>query len=203
MAQQIINTGSNPNDGSGDPLRTAFIKTEENFTELFASSSIVTFPYTGSAQITGSLGVTGSISTNGDLLVQTLRAGSIENSNGSAKMVLGTDSIEFKMGINEDSFFKLDGDTRIVTINDTGVDTDFVVKGSGAYNLLYANAGLRAVGIGTNNPQKDLHVVGSVSASQYFGDLVDSEPAADGQFYYTASEAIIPGASGFKILLIT
>jgi len=203
MAQQIINTGSDPNDGSGDPLRTAFIKTEENFTELFASSSIVTFPYTGSAQITGSLGVTGSISTNGDLLVQTLRAGSIENSSGNAKMILGTDSIEFKMGTNEDSFLKLDGDTRILTINDAGVDTDFVVKGSGAYNLLYANAALRAVGIGTNNPQKDLHVVGSVSASQYFGDLVDSEPEADGQFYYTASEAIIPGASGFKILLIT
>ena len=155
MAQQIINTGSNPNDGSGDPLRTAFIKTEENFTELFASSSIVTFPYTGSAQITGSLGVTGSISTNGDLLVQTLRAGSIENSSGNAKMILGTDSIEFKMGTNEDSFLKLDGDTRILTINDAGVDTDFVVKGSGAYNLLYANAALRAVGIGTNNPPKD------------------------------------------------
>ena len=31
MAQQHINTGSDPNDFTGDPLRTAFKKTEDNF----------------------------------------------------------------------------------------------------------------------------------------------------------------------------
>ena len=36
MAQQIINT-SMPNDGLGDPLRTAFIETNANFTELYAN----------------------------------------------------------------------------------------------------------------------------------------------------------------------
>lgn len=35
MAQQNINVGSAPNDGTGDPLRTAFQKTEANFTELY------------------------------------------------------------------------------------------------------------------------------------------------------------------------
>jgi hypothetical protein len=36
MSQQIINVGSSPNDGSGDPIRTAFIKTNANFAQLFA-----------------------------------------------------------------------------------------------------------------------------------------------------------------------
>jgi hypothetical protein len=36
MSQQVINVGSAPNDGQGDPIRTAFIKTNENFTELYA-----------------------------------------------------------------------------------------------------------------------------------------------------------------------
>ena len=36
MSQQIINVGSSPNDGAGDPIRTAFIKTNTNFTQLFA-----------------------------------------------------------------------------------------------------------------------------------------------------------------------
>jgi hypothetical protein len=36
MAQQHINIGSSPNDGTGDPLREAFEKTEDNFTELYA-----------------------------------------------------------------------------------------------------------------------------------------------------------------------
>lgn len=35
MTQQIIDVGSVANDGQGDPIRTAFIKTNENFTELF------------------------------------------------------------------------------------------------------------------------------------------------------------------------
>jgi len=35
MAQQIINVGASPNDGLGDPIRTSFIKCNDNFTELF------------------------------------------------------------------------------------------------------------------------------------------------------------------------
>jgi hypothetical protein len=36
MAQQIINVGTNPNDGTGDTLRGAFVKTDDNFTELYS-----------------------------------------------------------------------------------------------------------------------------------------------------------------------
>jgi len=35
MAQQTINIGSGPNTKDGDPIREAFRKTEENFTELY------------------------------------------------------------------------------------------------------------------------------------------------------------------------
>jgi hypothetical protein len=38
MAQQIINIGNSPNDGNGDPLRTAFTKANNNFTELYNSA---------------------------------------------------------------------------------------------------------------------------------------------------------------------
>lgn len=38
MAQQTINIGSAPNDGTGDPLRTAFDKTNDNFNELYAGA---------------------------------------------------------------------------------------------------------------------------------------------------------------------
>jgi hypothetical protein len=39
MAQQQINVGAAPNDGLGDPIREAFIKCNNNFTELFSVSS--------------------------------------------------------------------------------------------------------------------------------------------------------------------
>ena len=35
MAQQIIDVGNVANDGQGDPIRTAFQKTNSNFTELY------------------------------------------------------------------------------------------------------------------------------------------------------------------------
>jgi hypothetical protein len=36
MSPDIINVGASPNDGQGDPIRTAFIKTNANFSTLFA-----------------------------------------------------------------------------------------------------------------------------------------------------------------------
>ena len=38
MAKQTINIGSSANDGTGDPLRTAFDKINDNFTELYNAS---------------------------------------------------------------------------------------------------------------------------------------------------------------------
>ena len=37
MTQQLINIGALPNDGTGDPLRDAYSKINDNFTELYAT----------------------------------------------------------------------------------------------------------------------------------------------------------------------
>ena len=42
MAQQTVSIGSSSNDGTGDPLRTAFTKINENFTELYAQTGMDT-----------------------------------------------------------------------------------------------------------------------------------------------------------------
>jgi hypothetical protein len=36
MAQENINVGTAPNDGLGDPIRTAYIKCNTNFSELYS-----------------------------------------------------------------------------------------------------------------------------------------------------------------------
>jgi hypothetical protein len=41
MAQQSINIGSGSNTKDGDPIREAFRKTEENFTELYNNTLVV------------------------------------------------------------------------------------------------------------------------------------------------------------------
>jgi hypothetical protein len=40
MAQQIITVGATPNDGAGDPIRTAFIKCNNNFSQLYSRVQI-------------------------------------------------------------------------------------------------------------------------------------------------------------------
>ena len=36
MALQVINVGSSPNDGTGDAIRTAYIKCNDNFAEIYS-----------------------------------------------------------------------------------------------------------------------------------------------------------------------
>jgi hypothetical protein len=40
MAQQTINIGTSANDGTGDPLRTAFDKANDNFNEIYAADFV-------------------------------------------------------------------------------------------------------------------------------------------------------------------
>lgn len=59
MAQQTINTGATPNDGTADSPQTSFVKVNANFTELYAAAA-------GVANPTGTIGLTavnGSLST--------------------------------------------------------------------------------------------------------------------------------------------
>tara|TARA_B110000977_G_C11052163_1_gene482724 strand:+ start:952 stop:1893 length:942 start_codon:yes stop_codon:yes gene_type:complete len=44
MAKQIINVGTVANDGTGDPIRSAMSKTNENFTELYTSVEDIVVP---------------------------------------------------------------------------------------------------------------------------------------------------------------
>ena len=40
MAKQVINIGTTANDGTGDSLRVAFDKANDNFTELYNFDSV-------------------------------------------------------------------------------------------------------------------------------------------------------------------
>jgi len=54
MAQEVINVGAFANDGTGDPLRTAYIKTNNNFSQIFGNlnSSDVYQTHTVGANLT-------------------------------------------------------------------------------------------------------------------------------------------------------
>lgn len=61
--QQIIDYGTTPNDGTGDPLRTAFIKTDENFDNVWLAG-----PVGSNVRINNN--TISSIDTNGNITIK-------------------------------------------------------------------------------------------------------------------------------------
>jgi len=57
MSQQTINIGTTANDGTGDQLRDAFIKSNENFDEVYAGTASVARQTAPAA----SIGATGDV----------------------------------------------------------------------------------------------------------------------------------------------
>lgn len=85
MAQQLINIGTTANDGTGDPLRTAFDKCNDNFTELYAGS--------GGGGISGSTGATDNAILRADGTGgSTLQTSGITIADGASGTLSGTNS---------------------------------------------------------------------------------------------------------------
>jgi len=87
MAQQIINIGTTANDGTGDPLRTAFDKCNDNFTELYAGGG------GGGGGIGGNTGSTNNAILRADGTGgSTLKTSGITISDGASGTLSGTNS---------------------------------------------------------------------------------------------------------------
>ena len=69
--QQIIDYGATANDGTGDPLRTAFIKTDENFSNIWAAGPV-------GSNITIANNTIQNDSTNGNIILKPNGVGVIQ-----------------------------------------------------------------------------------------------------------------------------
>ena len=72
MAQQTLNIGSNANDGTGDNLRAAMIKVNENFTEVYSAPgfTVDTISFTGNE--------ISAVRSNDDLVFNPAGTGAVE-----------------------------------------------------------------------------------------------------------------------------
>ena len=102
MAQQNINIGSSANKGDGDPIRTAFSKAENNFTDLYtrlivnhASSTVTANTLVGN--LTGSV-----FADNSTLLVDGVNGnipGYVSIASLKTEVAASTDFADFKTRI--------------------------------------------------------------------------------------------------------
>jgi len=153
MAKQTVNLGSSANDGTGDPLRTAFDKINDNFDELYLYSTAAT-----GNNITITANTIASDNTNGNIILDPNGTGDIVVATGaeltltdhtdnavlfsdasgnltmSAGFTFDGTNVATTGSISVNSRLKLE-DNRITT-QTTNDDIDVDPSGTGAVNIL-------------------------------------------------------------------
>ena len=138
MAKQTINLGSTANDGTGDPLRTAFDKINDNFDELYTYSTA-----SAGNNITITANTIASDDTNGNIIL---------DPNGTGRVIIATSS-ELRFNTHTDNailYVDGDGDVQFsseMTYDGTTVTMEDITFSGG--------------NIGTANSNQDLNIVPS------------------------------------------
>ena len=155
MARLTIDTGTEGNSATGDTLRTAMTKINDNFLEL----------YTDLAATTSSNGILTNTDTNGNVLIQPNGTGIVEvdqlqiNNDAITSLITNSDltlSGNGTGGVNALGVFTT-GEivTNQITSNGSNANLKLVTSGTG--DLIIDTDG--QVGIGTvNNPDTKLHI---------------------------------------------
>ena len=147
MAKQAIGIGSSANDGTGDPLRTAFDKINDNFTELYgATAEANDLIEDATPQLGGDLDVNGrritSARTNEDIVLLPAGTGGVL---ASAIRLAGTTiSSDDSSLITIGEAFQVNGATNIdgaVTATSTVAVTGALTGTSGAFSTTLAVTG--------------------------------------------------------------
>ncbi len=112
MAKQLVNLGSVANDGTGDPLRTSFDKTNDNFNEIYTTFG------------------DGSTLSGGNIAAGTADYANVA---GVAQGIIGAPNLN--VGIVTASGFISDASTTPVQITHTGTTLTFTVAGVGSVDL--------------------------------------------------------------------
>jgi hypothetical protein len=174
--QQIIDYGAQANDGTGDPLRTAFIKTDENFSNIWRAGPVgsnITIT-NNTVQVNNTNGNlvlkpngTGAIRANGSIIpdldqvrdlgssnlrFRSLYFGGDINSTGNLSVnnlnVLGNLDLENDVVINGN--LTVNGNTVTVNVANLEITDKTIVIAKGTTPLLSNNAGITVDTVNAN-----------------------------------------------------
>jgi microcystin-dependent protein len=142
MTQQIINLGTNPNDGTGDVMRVAFTKVDNNFSELYSTTANIT---SNLSNLSSSVNI-----FEGQILAETGRAFDTANAaftfannqytamNAAFTMANTVNSLFYGAAVNAAAAFNMANSTVIRTNNLYSLTNASFTVANAAYN--YANS---------------------------------------------------------------
>jgi hypothetical protein len=101
MARQNLNYGTNPNDGTGDTLRNAMDKINDNFIDLYGETAVAN-------NLTFGVNTISASNTNGNVSIESTGTGTVQVNRG---LLINTD------GETSNSIFYASDDTTLLTVD--------------------------------------------------------------------------------------
>ena len=204
MAQQTINIGSVANDGTGDPLRTAFDKVNDNFTELYLDDAGDVNSVTAGTGISVNQ-TTGAVVVTNDAPDQTvaLTAGQNVTITGTypSFTIASNDVVGAVTSVNGGTGISVDQTTGVVTVTNDEPNATHTGDVTGATALTIATGAVTSGKIGANAvTAAKLNVTGNGTVGQALlsdGDGSMSWGAAGAT--YTAGTGITLTGTEFSI----
>ena len=149
VSQQQINYGNTANDGQGDPLRTAFIKTDDNFDAIWAAGPVGT-------NVTIVNNTISTVDTNGDLTISANGVGMVRTNSSlvpafANALDLGSANLRYR------SLFVGTGGATIsgnIAVSNANITTSFGLP-------VYANTTARDAAISSPQPGMMVFVTGT------------------------------------------
>ena len=148
MAIQSVGIGSSANDGTGDPLRTAFTKINENFTEVYALLGQDTDGAKG-IDINGS--TIASTETNADIII---------DPNGTGLVEIGAD-LQVGTGLKISN----------ATLTSLSTNSNITLTPSGTGSVVLDSVTITENQIAASNSNDDLQLVGSGTGDVVIGAI--------------------------------
>ena len=131
MARQEINVGATANDGTGDGLRTAYIKCNDNFAELYGSSIEPTFIANGTSNV--------SVANNANVTISIAGSSNVVTFSGTETNISGNVTIATDLDV---------GNSLTIT-QDFTIGDQLIINGSVGSNILPDTNDARTLGNAT------------------------------------------------------
>jgi len=172
--QQIIDYGNVPNDGTGDSLRDAFIKTDDNFSAIWAAGPV-------GSNIKIEDNTISALNTNGNIILKPNGIGVIQVNNSVLPRIngvysLGSESLRFRQGYFRDLDIngELTGNFSLSNVQNISVAGTVTAQNVETPNLSAGDSGPIAIA-SPINVAGDVDVDGNISgdfieASYFIGD---------------------------------
>jgi hypothetical protein len=131
MTRQVINVGATANDGTGDGLRSAYIKCNDNFNELYNSSITPTVLPNGTSN--------GSVAENANVTITIAGSANVVNFAGTVSEFTGNIDISTDLAV---------GNSVTIT-QDLTIGDQLIINGSFGSNVLPDTNNTRTLGNAT------------------------------------------------------